>query len=297
MNDALLVWVRALLYLGALVAIGRGLLGVMRGTQHAASSSSASGNYDATDSRSDRQARIVAVVAAMVLLLVPFLLARQQLLALEMPWNELTMLVRETGWGRGFAVLTVTAWVTAVALCLPLSRTVAYGLLMSASALAVAMGGLGHAAADAQWPIAARVLDAMHVWTVGAWMGGLLFTWLATRAGAAHGEHSGQVDARWQRFSGVATIVAPLAVMSGMLSGARLLNGQAPRVILGSEYGQMLLVKSGLVLVMLVIGARQRSRIAGGELPARRSVAVELGLAAWVLLVTATLTGTEPPGE
>lgn len=297
MNDALLVWTRALLYVGALLAIGRGLLAVMRVTQQISPVAAAKGSNDTTDVRSDRQARRVAVTAAVLLLLVPLLLARQQLLALEMPWSALAMLVRETGWGRGFAVLTASAWGTAVALCLPLSRTVAFGLLMSASVLAVAMGGLGHAAADAQWPIAARVFDAVHVWTVGAWMGGLLFTWLATRAGGDNGEHSGQVDARWQRFSGLATAVAPLAVMSGMLSGARLLNGQAPRVILGSDYGQMLLVKSGLVLLMLGIGAAQRMRIARGKLPARRSVAVELGLAAWVLLVTATLTGTEPPGE
>lgn len=297
MNDSLVVWARALLYLGALAAIGRGLLGVMRWTQHTPSSTSADDNNDATDPRPDRQARRVAVVAAMLLLLVPFLLARQQLLALEMPWSELAMLVRETGWGRGFAWLTVSAVATAVALCLPLSRAAAWGLLMLASALAVAMGGLGHAAADTRWPVGARVLDAVHVWTVGAWMGGLLFTWLATRAGPAHIAQSGHVDARWQRFSALATIMAPLAVMTGMLSGARLVGGQAPRVILGSEYGQMLLVKSLLVAVVLAIGAVQRGRIARGELPARRSVAVELGLAAWVLLVTATLTGTEPPGE
>lgn len=294
MNDALVVWARALLYLGALVAIGRGLFAVTRGAQSATSFIAGHRDEQAIDTAPDRQARRVAVVAALLLILVPFLLARQQLLALEMPLNELAMLVRETGWGRGFAVLTVTAWTTAVALCLPLSRTVAFGLLMSASALAVAMGGLGHAAADAHWPVAARVLDAVHVWTVGAWMGGLLFTWLATRLHVTGAE---QHDARWQRFSSMATVMAPLAVMSGMLSGARLLNGQTPRVILGSEYGQMLLVKSALVSVMLVIGGLQRARIARGELSARRSVAVELGLAAWVLLVTATLTGTEPPGE
>jgi putative copper export protein len=282
MNESLSIWTRAVLYVGAVVAVGQGLTALR----------ASAGDLSSLRRRGVLQ--LLALLGALALLVAPIMLARQQLLALEMPWSELTMLVRDTGWGRGFAVLTLTACTTAFALCLPLSRAVAYGLLMSASALAVAMGGLGHAAADAHWPVTARVLDAVHVWTVGAWMGGLLFTWLATRPMHASGERS---EGSWQQFSRVATVMAPLAVMSGMLSGARLLNGQAPRVILGSEYGQMLLVKSGLVLVMLVIGARQRSRIARGELPARRSVAVELGLAAWVLVVTATLTGTEPPGE
>jgi len=279
MNDTLVVWARALLYVGALVAIGRGLMAVM---------------HAGAQKHSHTTTRRMALTAALLLVIAPVLLARQQLLALEMPWSELGMLMRDTGWGRGFALLSCSALATALLLYLRLNRLTAWVLLASATTLSVAMGGLGHAAADEHWPVGARVLDAAHVWTVGAWMGGLLYTWLATRGTTAD---QGPIDALWRRFSSVATVVAPLAVITGMLSGLRLLNGLAPRVIVGSEYGQMLLVKSLLVAVMMAIGAVQRSRIANGTWPARRSVAVELGLAAWVLLVTATLTGTEPPGE
>ena len=64
-----------------------------------------------------------------------------------------------------------------------------------------------------------------------------------------------------------------------------------------SSYGQLLVLKSLLVLAVLAIGARQRARITRGDLPAARSVQVEMGVALGVLLVTALLTGAEPPGE
>jgi len=282
MNDGLSIWARALLYVGAVVTIGRGLTALRA-------------SADDSSLIQGRQAlRVVTWLGALALLVAPAVLARQQLLALEMPWSELGMLMRETGWGRGFRMLVVAATSTALVLCLPPGRRTAWLLVALATLLSVAMGGLGHAAASVDWPVGARVLDAAHVWTVGAWMGGLLYAWLTTGAETTSPDRAVLL---WRRFSALATVVAPLAVVTGMLSGLRVLNGLAPRVIVGSEYGQMLLVKSALVAVALGIGAVQRNRIARGEWPARRSVLVELGLAAWALLVTATLTGTEPPGE
>jgi putative copper export protein len=46
---------------------------------------------------------------------------------------------------------------------------------------------------------------------------------------------------------------------------------------------------------VLTVGARQRKRITRGENPAVRAVRVECAVAAVVLLITAALTGSEPP--
>jgi putative copper export protein len=78
-------------------------------------------------------------------------------------------------------------------------------------------------------------------------------------------------------------------------SGARLLLGTPPAAILASDYGRLLLLKSALVLIVLTIGARQRKRITRGEKPAVRAVRVECAVAAAVLVITAALTGSEPP--
>jgi len=80
-------------------------------------------------------------------------------------------------------------------------------------------------------------------------------------------------------------------------SGWRLLGGTAPAAIVASDYGRLLIVKSALVLAVLAIGARQRSRIARGAAPVNRTMWVEIGVATAVLLVTSVLTGTEPLGE
>jgi putative copper export protein len=132
----------------------------------------------------------------------------------------------------------------------------------------------------------------MHVAAMGAWIGGLLTTLLITRVPAF-----ALRDAAWRTFSRTATIMAPVTVLTGVGSGARLLLGMPPAMIVSSDYGFLLLVKTVLVIVVLAIGARQRSRIARGAAPVNRTMWVEIGVATFVLWVTAVLTGTAPPGE
>jgi putative copper resistance protein D len=91
--------------------------------------------------------------------------------------------------------------------------------------------------------------------------------------------------------------MAPVTVLTGVGSGARMLLGTAPAAVLASDYGFLLLIKTVLVLGVLAIGARQRSRIARGVAPGNRIMWVEIGVATFVLWVTAVLTGAEPPGE
>jgi putative copper export protein len=59
----------------------------------------------------------------------------------------------------------------------------------------------------------------------------------------------------------------------------------------------LLFGKVAVVGLVVALGAWHRRQLRASERPGRRSVVVELLLAAVVLGVTALLTGTAPPGE
>lgn len=273
---------RLLLYLGALLALGRASVAFLDPEWKAG----ARRVFDAPWPQS------LARVSAAALVLGSWLLLQLQMQALEMSSDEAVAVLRNTAWGHGWTQLAIASLLTSVALLLPTGRTSSLALVMTALGVAAAMGGIGHAAADEQWPIGARLLDAIHVAAMGAWIGGLVTTLVITRV-------TGFVlrEAAWRTFSRTATIMAPVTVLTGVGSGWRLLGGAAPAAIVASDYGRLLIVKSVLVVAVLAIGARQRSRIARGAAPVNRTMWVEIGVATAVLLVTSVLTGTEPPGE
>lgn len=273
---------KTLLYIGTLIAIGRGMVAFGDPAWKAGARSV----FDAVAPRTTARLGALALIAA------PLLLLHLQLGALEMTRAEIPTLLAGTAWGHGWSQLTAACLLASVALVLPTGRTTSLVLLMASLAVAAALGGLGHAAAGKQWPLGARLLDALHVAAMGAWIGGLLTTLLITRVPAF-----ALRDAAWRTFSRTATIMAPVTVLSGIGSGARLLFGTAPATIVASDYGRLLIIKTILVIGVLVIGAAQRQRIARGAAPVHRSMWVEIGVATAVLLVTAVLTGTEPPGE
>ena len=273
---------RLLLYVGALIAIGRGLLAL-------------TGSDWRAGERSVHSAALPQWLArggALLLVLAPLIMVQVQLAALEMTRADLPTLLGETGWGQGWSQLMTACVLASIALVLPVGGSTSLMLLFGALAVAFAMSGLGHAAADEQWPLGARVLDATHVLTTGAWIGGLLLTWSVARV-----RDFTLANEAWRRFSRVATVAAPLSLLTGGLGAVRVLRHASPGAAVESSYGQLLVLKSLLVLAVLAIGARQRARITRGDLPAARSVQVEMGVALGVLLVTALLTGAEPPGE
>ncbi len=273
---------RSLLYIGALVAVGRGTVAFLDPEWKAG----------ARSVHDTAVPRMVARLAAVALLAAVSLLLWGQLTALEMTRADIPVLLGQTSWGLGWSQLAGASALAAVALLLPMGRTTSLLLLMAALGVAVAMGGLGHAAADEQWPIGARLLDAMHVAAMGAWLGGLLCTVLIVRVPAFPLR-----DAAWRTFSRTATVMAPVTLASGVGSAARLLLGTAPTAILASDYGRLLVLKTVLAAVILFIGVGERRRIANGKTPESRRVWVELGIAGAVLLVTALLTGSEPPDQ
>lgn len=271
---------RLLLYIGVIVVLGRALVGVVASPAPGGTSSAL-------------RALLYAGVAA--LLMAPLALLQLQLSALEMPLAEASMLLRDSAWGRGWIGVGAASGVSSLCLVVAARRRQVGGVLISllvisALALAVAMGGLGHAAADARWPLVARIVDAAHVVGMGGWIGGLLVTWAATRE-----VPSAWAMSAWRAFSRSATMLAPLALVTGLASGVlRLAEASWPHAFT-SGYVRLLAVKGLVVLVVLAYGAQQRRRVHRAQVPASRAVVQETAFAMVALIVTAVLTGTEPP--
>ncbi len=178
------------------------------------------------------------------------------------------------------------------------------GLLLTTSAT-------GHAAAGelvaVSWP-----LDALHLAAVCAWLGGLIVL-LSAVLPAGRTDTLAGVLPRWSRFAeaSVAIIIA-----TGLFASWR--EVRSLDALPGTAYGQLLLVKTALVLGMIGLGALGRGFVrrhytrtvvhastvlAAPERPAplpeqvrrlRAGVLLEAVLAVVVLAVTAVLVETNP---
>lgn len=197
-----------------------------------------------------------------------------------------TSFATDTTWGHGWLLLTasITAGYIAFRRRAATAVQLAFAVL-----LAYALGGLGHAAADPDWPVVSRVLDALHVLGVGAWLGALYFV-------ARFAPHEHQADA-WSAFSRVATLAAPIVVLTGFGSALRRVGASSPSAVLASDYGRLLVVKLILACVVLSFGAMHRQRTVERRLPGASGVRIELAFAALVFLVTSVLTGMAPVPE
>jgi putative copper export protein len=269
MTDTLAIIARLLLYLAVTVAIGD--LGAQRaeGTPWSA--------------RLAVHAQRRSLLAWLLTLVALLLLFGAQFAALELTFSrdDVAMLVRQTAWGQGWAVLMVGALLALFATVARASGTLR---ALLAVLFAGSLSGLGHAAADAM-PIVARALDGVHVVGIGVWIGTLLCLGGVTSA------------ASWQRFSRAASVAAPLVVLTGVGSAWRRLGAAPFAAIVTSDYGRELAAKLALVAIVLVLGLRHRRAVHVHRAPSVRGIRVELALALLVMVVTAVLTGTAPPGE
>lgn len=270
MSDTVAIGARVLLYGGALIAIGN--VGV---------------SWIAGDAWSARlmpvgRARVFYGWCAMLTALVLLFLAQFVALELSATAADVAMLVRQTAWGHGWTTLvlcSVFGVVTAV------SRAPLWMRLIAAVSISIAMGGLGHAAADDAAPLYSRAVDALHVLCMGFWIGTLLLL------------DATPTDAQWKRFGDLAKYAAPVVVLTGIAASWRRLYGNSLSAITSSQYGQALLWKVGVVFCILALGALHRRHIGRGKQPTKFTVKTELLLAALVLVITAVLTGLAPPGE
>ncbi len=274
---------RLLLYIGALIVVG-----------------------DVTTGWSSRRPAARTPVAIGWALLA---VAVSALLLLQARDMELTpsvadarMLLTQTAWGRGWTLLASAVLLGSTAFSFHAPKAI---VTMCVLAVVASMSGLGHAAADEVFPLLGRAVDSAHVLAVGAWIGGLALLGWSARHRTLSAERTSV--AQWERFSRMATFVAPVAVITGVLLGWRRLRlvpldggALSPTTLSGvfaSEYGWLLLGKATLVCVTLVLGLKHKRRMLGEHTPSATSVSIELAVALAVLTVTGLLTGTSPPGE
>jgi copper transport protein len=169
--------------------------------------------------------------------------------------------------------------------------------LLLAAGLVVTPGLSGHASVSGPVSI---VADAAHVQAAGVWTGGLAFVVLGLVLTRQN---------RWElaatsvpRFSTMAVVSVAALIIAGTVNGY--LQVRAWRALWETEYGILLLVKVGLVLPLLALGAynnryavpRLRARIASGLERRRfmRFASTELVVMLGVIGVTAALVNAPP---
>jgi copper transport protein len=169
--------------------------------------------------------------------------------------------------------------------------------LLLAAGLVVTPGLSGHASVSGA---VSMIADAAHVQAAGVWTGGLAFVVLGLALTRSD---------RWElaatsvpRFSTMAVLSVAALLVAGTINGY--LQVRAWRGLWETEYGILLLVKIGLVLPLLALGAynnryavpRLRARIASGLERRRfmRFAGAELVVMVVVVGVTAALVNAPP---
>jgi copper transport protein len=142
-------------------------------------------------------------------------------------------------------------------------------------------------------PPASVLADFVHIGAMAVWLGGLVIL-LGFLLRQASEPELQTILPTWSRWAASAVAVLLLAGSVQALIEIRTLSA-----LIGTTYGQLVLVKVGLVGAVLAVAAYSRRlvrrRIAAGR-PAklRRAVGVELAITAAVLVVTTVLVQTTP---
>lgn len=208
----------------------------------------------------------------------------------------------------------------------PAAGPVPGDVLLTAAAVGVALlatvSAAGHAASGRLVPLA-LVTDVVHLGGIGVWLGGLtlLALVLLRRRSQQTPAEVGALEPVATRFSTVASRAVAVIVLTGVIQAWRQLG--SVDALMRTTYGQLLLLKVALVVVMLgaatfslanIRGRRQSAAVArpatvspgpgaavaseetsGPDLGAlRRSVGVEAAVGVVVLAVTALLVNAVP---
>jgi copper transport protein len=250
-----------------------------------------------------RAARLGRGAALFLLLAVPVraLLQARTLDAGPDTGTLMRVLIFDTLWGWGLLLQAAAALAALVAFARAARRPETGWALATVAALALAFTPAlsGHAAAVEPLRGVAILSDGVHVLAASAWLGTLLVLVVAgVPAALRGGGGAGMVADMVAVFSPLAMAFAGVAAGTGVLTAV--LHFDTFGQLWTTPYGRTLLVKLGVVLIVLGMGAynwsKVRPRLAEtGPVPLRRSAGIELLGAAVVLLVTALLIATPTP--
>jgi len=186
----------------------------------------------------------------------------------------------------------------------------AFGLFL-AGALTAAPVFSGHAAAgEGIWLPVQLAIAALHLLAASAWLGGLvvfgrLLFWLA---GIEKDWRDAVFTTATGRFSALGLVCVTVLAATGAYNAWTLVGAVPP--LLGTSYGQLLLIKLALLLPLMAIAAVNRLKIKPrllarraeevavrvGELlhALRRNVTWEAGLGAAILVIVGMMSVTPP---
>jgi copper transport protein len=207
-------------------------------------------------------------------------------------------LITATMWGKAWIGQLVFAALATAAFGLARRGSHAWWAIavIASLGLAATPAFSGHAIGSERWPSLAVIADALHVSGAGMWLGAMVVLF----AGIAKTD-APDAQRLVAAFSPLALGAAALALATGVF--ASWLHLGSLHFLWQSRYGTTLLVKLGAVALMAGAGALNWRR-AGPALrktgqigPMRRSIGAELAVGALVLLATAILVVTPPPGE
>lgn len=212
--------------------------------------------------------------------------------------------VFQTDWGRAAGAQFVTALVLLFAVVAERQgyarawRTISFGALL----LSVSPAYMGHANGTEGAYNTAMVADALHVLAAGGWAGGVATLTLSALMLRANVDGPAVAATLIDGFKRLALGCTAMLVLSGVVSSWIRLTAVAD--LAGTTYGRLLLLKVGLVAVATLLGwlhsrtAASRTRAGGAGAAGRvaRSIGREAAVMLAVVLVTAVLAGSAPPG-
>jgi putative copper resistance protein D len=229
--------------------------------------------------------------------------------------SALFLLVTETQFGRVWLIRMALLIVIAVlvkrnAIKKEPIKFLALNYTLSA-VLLIALAFAGHAAAADGTAFVLQVsADALHLLASGVWLGGLvpLLNLLRECNRNGDGTHFAVAREATRRFSNLALASVIVLICTGLYNTWNLVGGFAP--LFGTTYGKLLLVKLGLLLPLLVIGAvnslrlkptivasSDRAGAATGALRGlTRNIIIEVLLGLAILLIVGHM-GVTPPAR
>lgn len=283
-----------------------GIMGALGGVAAAALATRALPTQIAA-SAATRTLRLAAAASLLVLVALPARLAEQAAAFAdrEDPWLASARAVLSSGWGAAFKLqaaaglaLAAAAWFAHASRAYRPAR----GALVFALAalMSVALVRTGHAVEFPRGAAAGVVVQALHILGGGLWLGTLAALAAALpRRGIGGGDMRAYAPA-FHRLAPLALTGAALVLAGGVTlswSGVRTLDA-----LWTTAYGQLVVVKVGLVTVIFALGGYHWRRavpaLAGDATGSRfrATLAAEVAAALVVLGVTAALSVTAAPG-
>ena len=214
--------------------------------------------------------------------------------------------VLNSAWGHGWQRQLMMGVLAAVAFAAARSGS-RFGWMVATAAsggVGFTLGMTGHASSTVSAGPSAVLLDAIHVWAGGLWLGGLAVLLIAGFAASrrlSQPERTSILRALVADFSRRALLLAPLAIGFGIWLAARYLGWSWPLHLFESSYGWVLAGKLAVLAAVGAVGAynwrvtQPGLASEGGDLRLRRFSKVELWCGAIVLAITAILVSLPFP--